>query len=65
MSNEFEKNKTDNEDAVLVSSSSLKELKKAYPNYFIDPGDFLKQLNRILKNYGLTEIVVPHANSEG
>lgn len=61
---EFEKNKTDNEDAVLVSSSSLKELKKAYPNYFIDSGDFLRQLNKIFKNYGLTEITIPHTNSE-
>lgn len=61
---EFERNKKDNEDAVLVSSSSLKELKKAYPNYFIDSGDFLKQLNRIFKNYGLAEIVIPHTNSE-
>jgi len=35
--------------AVLVSAGSLKKLRRAYPNYFLDTQEFLKQLNRIAK----------------
>ena len=60
----FEKNKTEDEDAVLVSSSSLKDLKKAYPNYFIDASEFFKQLNRIFRNYGFKEITISNTSTE-
>lgn len=36
-----------NYDAVLVSANSIANLKKAYPNYFADSKDFLKNLRRI------------------
>jgi len=36
-------------DVVLVGSDSVVDLKKAYPNYFSDTGEFLKNLDRILK----------------
>lgn len=32
---------------VLVSAGSIKNLRRAYPNYFLDTREFLKQLNRI------------------
>ena len=34
-------------EVVLVSAGSIKNLKKAYPNYFLDTADFIKQLNGI------------------
>lgn len=34
-------------DVVLVSAGSLNELKKAYPNYFLDVKEFVGQLDRI------------------
>lgn len=33
--------------AVLVSAGSIKSLRQAYPNYFLDTREFVKQLNRI------------------
>lgn len=53
---EFEKKEKDINDMVLVASSSLKELKQAYPNYFVDSREFFRQLNRIFRKYGLDEI---------
>lgn len=38
----FESRKHKDEDIVLVSTSSVDSLRKAYPNYFSDIGDFLK-----------------------
>lgn len=35
--------------AVLVSAGSIKNLRSAYPNYFLDTREFLKQLARIEK----------------
>lgn len=32
---------------VLVSSDSLKSLKKAYPSYFLDTSEFLQALEKI------------------
>ena len=58
----FEKKRNKNQDAVLVSSSSLAELRKAYPNYFSDASDFIKQLSRIFKTYNLPEIIIPNAH---
>ena len=42
------KNKEDR-DIVLVSADTTKELKKAYPNYFLDAKEFINQLNRYFK----------------
>ena len=39
-----------NIDVVLVAAESIKNLKKAYPNYFADSNIFLEKLNAIL-NY--------------
>lgn len=36
-----------NAQAVLVSAGSIKQLKKAYPNYFLDTREFLKQLSSL------------------
>lgn len=38
-----------NMNIVLVATSSIDALKKAYPNYFLDTGDFIKQLKNIKK----------------
>ena len=35
-------------DIVMVSANSIKELRKAYPNYFSDTKDFQKTLNQII-----------------
>jgi len=37
-------------DIVLVGLDAAKDLKKAYPNYFIDTKDFVKELKEILAN---------------
>ena len=37
-------------DIVLVSAESIKDLKKAYPNYFSDTTEFGKILKRVYKN---------------
>ncbi|MEQ1621660.1 MAG: hypothetical protein ABL919_09650, partial [Methylococcales bacterium] len=39
-----------NKDIVLVSALSIKALKKAYPNYFLDTNEFRKNLDIVLKN---------------
>ena len=38
-------------DVVLVGADSIQDLKKAYPNYFVDTKDFLNILQKILKKY--------------
>jgi len=38
-------------DVVLVSADTISDLKKAYPNYFLDTKDFLRYLDRILNKY--------------
>jgi len=38
-------------DVVLVGADTIYDLKKAYPNYFVDTGDFLKYLERIINKY--------------
>ncbi|MBI5520588.1 MAG: RelA/SpoT domain-containing protein [Desulfovibrio sp.] len=35
-------------EAVLVSAGPIKALKKAYPNYFLDTHDFIKQVRKML-----------------
>lgn len=40
-----------NYDVVLVGADTLADLKKAYPNYFLDTKEFLKYLEKILKKY--------------
>lgn len=45
---EYEKLKSPEEDIVLVSTSSFDTLKKAYPNYFADIGEFLSLLKSLL-----------------
>ena len=41
-------NKKLNKDIVLVEADTTKELRKAYPNYFLDTNEFLKLLNQYL-----------------
>ena len=36
-------------DVVLVGADTLQDLKKAYPNYFLDTKEFLKILDKILE----------------
>lgn len=50
---EYEKNFKNDEtkNVVLVSSFSIKELKKAYPNYFADTREFISNLEKCTKNY--------------
>ena len=38
-------------DAVLVGADKSTDLKKAYPNYFLDTGEFIKFLEKILHKY--------------
>jgi ppGpp synthetase/RelA/SpoT-type nucleotidyltranferase len=38
-------------DVVLVGADTTKDLKKAYPNYFLDTKEFLSYLNKILEKY--------------
>ena len=48
---EFDKNTEKGEyDVVLVGADSVKDLKRAYPNYFLDTKEFLIYLNKILNN---------------
>ena len=48
---EIEKNIDDSKNAVvLVSATSFKDLKKAYPSYFLDTSEFLNALEKINKN---------------
>lgn len=47
----LEKDIKDNENAVvLVAASSIKDLKKAYPSYFLDTSEFITALERINEN---------------
>ena len=39
-----------NKDVVLVGAKSIEELKKAYPNYFVDSEEFLRYLKNYLEN---------------
>lgn len=41
-----------NIDALLVSVGPLDELRKAYPNYFLDVTEFIDQLKNIIKSSG-------------
>lgn len=43
-------NKEKDRDIVLVSAETIKELRKAYPNYFLDAREFIKVLNTYFKN---------------
>lgn len=47
----MEKEYTENSDfdVLLVNVESMKELKKAYPNYFADSSEFVSQLEKILR----------------
>ena len=36
-------------DIVLVSAETTKELRRAYPNYFLDTREFVNQLNKYFK----------------
>lgn len=36
---------------VLIAAGSIKEIKKAYPNYFLDTNAFIKNLKRISEKY--------------
>lgn len=48
---EIERNIDDAKNAVvLVSATSFKDLKKAYPSYFLDSSEFLNALEKINKN---------------
>ena len=38
-------------DVVLVGADTVNDLEKAYPNYFVDTGDFLTYLEKIVKKY--------------
>lgn len=48
----LERNSTESKNIVLVSTSSFKSLKQAYPNYFADIGEFLSLMKKFtdLKN---------------
>lgn len=41
----------DKTDVVLVSASSAKELKKAYPNYFGDIKQFINKIENLMYMY--------------
>ena len=36
-------------DVVLVGADTINDLKKAYPNYFVDTGEFLAHLKKVIK----------------
>ena len=38
-------------DVVLVGADTTSDLKKAYPNYFLDTKEFIRHLNQILNKY--------------
>jgi hypothetical protein len=42
-------NSSEGDEAVLVSVDSIESLRKAYPNYFLDTGMFVKVINRWCK----------------
>ena len=39
------------DDVVLVGADTVKDLKKAYPNYFLDTKEFLINLNKVLNKH--------------
>ena len=39
-----------NIDVVLISAGNIKAIKKAYPNYFLDTDDFIRNLKKICEN---------------
>jgi ppGpp synthetase/RelA/SpoT-type nucleotidyltranferase len=45
---ELERYRTEGSDAVLVSVSDVKNLRRAYPNYFLDTTEFLRALNQAI-----------------
>lgn len=48
---EFEKESVEGENAVvLVSATSIKALKKAYPSYFLDTSEFIQTLDKMNSN---------------
>ncbi|RSR30520.1 (p)ppGpp synthetase, partial [Acinetobacter baumannii] len=38
-------------DIVLVSVGDMKAIKKAYPNYFLDTNQFIKEMQSAFKKY--------------
>lgn len=44
---EIETKDSPNIEVVLISAGNLKDIKKAYPNYFLDTQDFIKNLKNI------------------
>lgn len=38
-------------DIVLAGADGISDLKRAYPNYFVDTGEFLKHLDKIISKY--------------
>ena len=40
-------------DVVLVGADTSTDLKKAYPNYFVDTGEFLSYLQKIINKANL------------
>lgn len=38
-------------DAVLVGADNIHDLEKAYPNYFVDTGEFISYLQKIINKY--------------
>ena len=42
-------------DVVMVSVEGMKNLKKAYPNYFLDAGDFVKTIENLIKKVEASE----------
>jgi hypothetical protein len=43
-------------DVVLVSASTITSLKKAYPNYFVDSRDFLKNLSVVISSHNTIKL---------
>lgn len=55
---ELEKDMEDNKNAVvLVSVSSIKDLRNAYPSYFLDTSEFIRALEKISQNCRLLKWV--------
>ncbi len=43
-----------NAQVVLVSTGSVDSLRKAYPNYFLDTQDFIREVNSIKTSHNKT-----------
>lgn len=52
---QIESSHSKNIDVVLVSAGQRQELKKAYPNYYLDLRQFIKLLNTIMVEYNKTK----------